>query len=97
MPKISPDPEARKKVSQIKEKFDFENGHLNTSLQSDENILSKCSNYQAPAQARDLGIYPYFREIEETGNSHVVIDGVACRDSADSGVFCQTGGVASRD
>ena len=29
--------------------------------------------------------------------SHVVVDGFACGDSADSGVFCQTGGVASRD
>jgi len=75
MPKIFPDPETTKKVIQIKEKFDFENGHLNTSLKDDENILSKCFNYQAPAQARDLGIYPYFREIEETGSSYVVIDG----------------------
>ncbi|KMP11929.1 2-amino-3-ketobutyrate CoA ligase [Candidatus Nitromaritima sp. SCGC AAA799-A02] len=37
--------------------------------------MSKCFNYHAPDQARDLGIYPYFREIEETGSSHVVIDG----------------------
>ena len=75
MPKISLDSEASKKVIQIKKKFDFENGHLNTSLKGDEDILSKCFNYQAPSQARELGIYPYFREIEETGSSHVVIDG----------------------
>ena len=75
MSKILPDPESTKKIIQIKENFDFENGHLNTSLKDDENILSKCFNYQAPAQARDLGIYPYFREIEETGSSHVVING----------------------
>jgi len=75
MPKTSPDPESIRKIIQIKEKFDFENGHLNTSLKDDENILSKCFNYRAPSQARDLGIYPYFREIEETGSSHVVIDG----------------------
>ena len=75
MSKILPDPESAKKIIQIKENFDFENGHLNTSLKDDENILSKCFNYQAPAQARDLGIYPYFREIEETGSSHVVING----------------------
>ncbi len=75
MPEIFPDSEAAKKVTQIKEKFDFENGHLNPSLKDDDNILSKCSNYHAPGQAKDLGIYPYFREIEETGSSHVVIDG----------------------
>lgn len=75
MPETFPDSEAAKKVTQIKEKFDFENGHLNPSLKDDGNILSKCSNYHAPGQAKDLGIYPYFREIEETGSSHVVIDG----------------------
>ena len=75
MPETSLDPESAKKIVQIKEKFDFENGHLNPSLEDDKNILSKCFNYQAPSQAKDLGIYPYFREIEETGSSHVVIDG----------------------
>jgi len=75
MLKTSHDSEANKKIVQIKEKFDFESGHLKTSLKGDENILSKCFNYQAPTQARDLGIYPYFREIEETGSSHVVIGG----------------------
>lgn len=75
MTQIFPDPERAKKVIQIKEKFDFENGHLNPPLKNDENILSKCFSYTAPRQARDLGIYPYFREIEETGSSHVVIDG----------------------
>ena len=75
MPKSSIDPESAKKIVQIKEKFDFENGHLHPSTENDEGIFSKCSNYQAPKQARDLGIYPYFREIEKTGSSHVVIDG----------------------
>lgn len=75
MPESFPDSESARKVIQIKENFDFENGHLNPSLKDDENILSKCFNYQAPSQARDLGIYPYFREIEETGSSHVVIGG----------------------
>jgi len=75
MPKTSIDPESAKKIVQIKKKFDFETGHLHPSTESDEGILSKCSNYQAPKQARDLGIYPYFREIEKTGSSHVVIDG----------------------
>jgi len=75
MPKSSIDPESAKKIVQIKEKFDFENSHLHPSTENDEGIFSKCSNYQAPKQARDLGIYPYFREIEKTGSSHVVIDG----------------------
>ena len=75
MPKSSIDPESAKKIVQIKEKFDFENSHLHPSTENDEGIFSKCSNYQAPKQAKDLGIYPYFREIEKTGSSHVVIDG----------------------
>jgi len=75
MSKSSIDPESAKKIVQIKEKFDFENGHLHPPTENDEGIFSKCSNYQAPKQAKDLGIYPYFREIEKTGSSHVVIDG----------------------
>ena len=75
MSKSSIDPESAKKIVQIKEKFDFENGHLYPSTRNGEGIFSKCSNYQAPKQAKDLGIYPYFREIEKTGSSHVVIDG----------------------
>jgi len=75
MSKSSIDPESAKKIVQIKKKFDFENGHLHPSTKNDEGIFSKCSNYQAPKQAKDLGIYPYFREIEKTGSSHVVIDG----------------------
>ena len=76
MPKISIDPKLAKKIIQIKEKFDFESGHLHPSSENDEGILSKCDNYQAPRQAKDLGIYPYFREIEEITNSaHVVIAG----------------------
>jgi len=75
MPETSLDSDSAKKIIQIKKKFDFENSHLNTSFKNDENILSKCFNYHAPDQAKDLGIYPYFREIQETGSSHVVIDG----------------------
>ena len=75
MPETSPDSDSAKKIIQIKKKFDFESSHLNTSFKGDENILSKCFNYNAPEQAKDLGIYPYFREIQETGTSHVVIDG----------------------
>ncbi|MBT4127935.1 MAG: pyridoxal phosphate-dependent aminotransferase family protein [Nitrospina sp.] len=75
MPKTSIESESAKKIIQIKEQFDFESGHLRTSTENDTGIFSKCGNYQAPAQAKSLGIYPYFREIEETGSSHVVIDG----------------------
>ena len=75
MPKTSIDPESAKKIVQIKEQFDFESGHLRPPSKNDQGIFSKCTNYQAPAQAKNLGIYPYFREIEETGSSHVVIDG----------------------
>jgi 8-amino-7-oxononanoate synthase len=75
MNKNFPHAERAQKVVQIKEKFDFENGHLKLNTKNDENILSKCFNYTAPSQARDLGIYPYFREIEETDSSHMVIGG----------------------
>ena len=56
MPKISIDPKLAKKIVQIKEKFDFESGHLRPSTDSDEGILSKCDNYQTSRQAKDLGI-----------------------------------------
>ena len=75
MPKPSIDPESAKKIVQIKEKFDFENGHLRPLSENDGGILSKCVNYQAPQQARDLGIYPYFREIADLQvSSHLLID-----------------------
>ena len=41
MPKTSIDPESAKKIVQIKEKFDFETGHLHPSTESDDGILSK--------------------------------------------------------
>ncbi len=62
-------------VSLLRKKFDFENAHLTPSLRKEKDLLSKCFNYDAPEQARELGIYPYFREIQETGDSHVVVDG----------------------
>ena len=71
----SSDPKRRKVVSFLKKKFHFEQARLTPIPIIGENILSKCFNYNVPKQARDLGIYPYFREIQETGTSHVVIDG----------------------
>ncbi len=62
-------------ISLLKENFDFENSHLRTSTKKGEGILSKCNNYEAPDQAKKLGIYPYFREIESNNGSQVVIGG----------------------
>ena len=52
-------------VSLLKEKFDFENSHLKPPNSKEKGILAKCFGYLAPDQAKELGIYPYFREIEE--------------------------------
>ena len=62
-------------ISLLKEKFDFESSHLRVQPEKDSNILSKCFSYNAPEQARELGIYPFFREIQETSGSRVTIDG----------------------
>ncbi len=62
-------------VSLLKEKFDFENSHLRIPSEKGDGILSKCFHYSAPDQAKELGIYPFFREIQEMQGSRVVIDG----------------------
>jgi 8-amino-7-oxononanoate synthase len=62
-------------ISKLKESFDFESTHLRTSTSSGEGVLSKCHGYEAPNQAKDLGIYPYFREIEAMDGAHVTIGG----------------------
>ena len=62
-------------VSLLKEKFDFENSHLKPPNSKQKGILAKCFGYLAPDQAKELGIYPYFREIEEIDGSKVVING----------------------
>ena len=62
-------------VSLLKEKFDFENSHLRPPSNKENGILAKCFGYLAPDQAKELGIYPYFREIEEIEGSKVVING----------------------
>ncbi|MBM15588.1 MAG: 8-amino-7-oxononanoate synthase [Nitrospina sp.] len=62
-------------VSLLKEKFDFENSHLRPPSSKENGILAKCFGYLAPDQAKELGIYPYFREIEEIEGSKVVING----------------------
>lgn len=62
-------------TSLLKKKFNFENSHLHPPNNKDKGILAKCFGYFAPEQARELGIYPYFREIQEIDGCHVVIDG----------------------
>ena len=62
-------------TSLLKKKFDFENTHLHAPNIKDKGILAKCFGYFAPEQAKELGIYPYFRAIEEIDGCHVVIDG----------------------
>ena len=62
-------------VSLLKEQFDFESTHLRPSSTTEKGIMAKCFGYVAPEQAKELGIYPYFREIEEVDGCRVVIDG----------------------
>ena len=62
-------------ISLLKKKFDFENSHLRPPNSKDKGILAKCFGYFAPDQAKELGIYPYFKEIEDIDGCHVAIDG----------------------
>ena len=62
-------------VAKLKESFDFENTHLRSPSYEGHGVLSKCHGYEAPDQAKDLGIYPYFREIEAMDGVHVTIGG----------------------
>ncbi|PIQ95639.1 MAG: 8-amino-7-oxononanoate synthase [Nitrospinae bacterium CG11_big_fil_rev_8_21_14_0_20_56_8] len=72
----SPPHQKREKIiSFLKNKFDFQQSHLRPAAPSNNGILSKCQEYDAPDQARELGIYPYFRKIEGARGAHVAIDG----------------------
>jgi len=62
-------------VALLKKEFDFESSHLRLSPEKGNGLLSKCFNYNAPDLAKDLGIYPFFREIEETDGAWVTING----------------------
>jgi 8-amino-7-oxononanoate synthase len=64
-----------KVVSILKEKLDFENSHLRLNSVKGEGILSKCFNYGISEQAKKLGVYPFFKEIEQTDEARVIIDG----------------------
>jgi len=70
---VPPHLKREKIISLLKKKFDFENAHLKAPSNQGSGILSKCLNYEAPNQAKDLGIYPFFREIEATNGSKVQI------------------------
>jgi len=72
---IPPHIRRQKIIDRLKEHFDFESSHLRTTFKKGEGILSKCYSYDAPDQVKDLGIYPFFREIEGMNGSHVTIDG----------------------
>lgn len=65
----------KKIISLLKKKFNFEKSHLRMAVSNGGGILAKCLAYDAPGQAKELGIYPYFREIQETNGSQVVIEG----------------------
>jgi len=71
---VAPHIKREKIISLLKKKFDFENAHLRVPGKGGSGILSKCLNYEAPNQAKDLGIYPFFREIQGTDGSRVRID-----------------------
>jgi len=70
---VPPHLKREKIISLLKKKFDFENAHLKAPSNQGSGILSKCLNYETPNQAKDLGIYPFFREIEATNGSKVQI------------------------
>ncbi|MFQ5481287.1 MAG: aminotransferase class I/II-fold pyridoxal phosphate-dependent enzyme [Nitrospinaceae bacterium] len=72
---IPPHLRKNKIISLLKERFDFQSAHLRTTKTKGEGILSKCFNYDAPDQAKDLGIYPFFRVIEAMHGAQVTIDG----------------------
>ena len=67
-------------VSLLKEKFDFENSHLRPPSSKEKGILAKCFGYFAPEQAKELGIYPYFREVQETDRWHRRLFCLPCGD-----------------
>ena len=60
-------------VSLLKKKFDFENSHLKSPNGKEKGILAKCFGYLAPDQAKELGIYPYFKEIEAVSYTHLTL------------------------
>jgi len=68
----------KKIIALLKEQFDFESSHLRAPSQEGEGILSKCLNYDAPDQAKEMGMYPYFREIYSANGAHVTFEDKEC-------------------
>ena len=72
---VPPHLKRSKIVALLKKEFNFENSHLRFTSEKGNGLLSKCFSYNAPDLAKDLGIYPFFREIEETDGAWVTING----------------------
>ncbi len=72
---IPPHQRKNKIISVLKEKFDFQSAHLRTTNNKGDGILSKCFNYDAPNQVKELDIYPFFKVIEAMNGARVTIDG----------------------
>ncbi len=72
---IPPHQRKNKIISVLKEKFDFQSAHLRTTNNKGDGILSKCFNYDAPNQVKELDIYPFFKVIEGMNGARVTIDG----------------------
>lgn len=68
----------KKIISLLKEQFDFEASHLRAPSQNGGDLLSKCLNYDAPDQAKELGMYPFFREIQSTQGASVTFEDKEC-------------------
>ncbi|MGV7221781.1 MAG: aminotransferase class I/II-fold pyridoxal phosphate-dependent enzyme [Nitrospinales bacterium] len=68
----------KKIIALLKEQFDFESSHLKSPNQLGEGILGKCISYDAPDQAKEMGMYPFFREIQSTKGAHVKFEDQEC-------------------
>ena len=75
---IPPHLKREKIIALLKEKFDFESSHLRTPSQQSGGILSKCFDYDAPDQAKEMGMYPFFREIHSAVGAHVTFADKEC-------------------
>ena len=75
---LPPHLKRKKIIALLKEQFDFESSHLRTPIQKSEGILSKCLNYDAPDQAKEMGMYPFFREIIDARGAHVTFKDKEC-------------------
>lgn len=75
---IPPHLRREKIIALLKERFDFESSHLRAPRQQGDGILAKCHNYDAPDQAKEMGMYPFFREIISADGAHVTFADKEC-------------------